>query len=231
MIILFSDIISKAINLFDDPDIRWLYANDPAGCMQFMRPYVLTAKDLFSYPTAIADRLSVYTDGEGKTEEIDGENTDTYVLSTTPTADAVFSYKIGKEFVQGTYDRSTNSVTFPREVTENETCTVTWYYAGAFTGNFSNMFRSDFPVAPIIEKIKNILVYGTLSAWGENEKNRALEIRNLFSDSDLGFYSPASSAKAKVDWHNQMNRDMNTLVVELSWRFMSTPQGGSRFGK
>ena len=229
--ILFTDIINRAINLFDDPDIRWLYINNPAGCAQFMRPYVLTAKDYFTYPTAISDQLSIYTDDNGQTEIIDGEDTDTYVLSTTPVEDSVFSYKINDEFVQGEYLKATNSVVFPREVKTGETCTVTWYYAGAFVGNFNSMFRKDFPIQPIMDKITNILVYGVLSAWGENEKNRALEIRNLFSDSDLGFYSPASSAKAKVDWHNQMNRDMDTLVVELSWRFMATPQGGSRFGK
>lgn len=61
--------------------------------------------------------------------------------------------------------------------------------------------------------------------------NRALEMRNIFSDSDLGFYSPANSARAKTEWHNQINKDMDTLVSELTWRIQGTPRGGSNFGK
>lgn len=61
--------------------------------------------------------------------------------------------------------------------------------------------------------------------------NRALEIRNIFSDADLGFYSPAKSAEAKVAWHERIHKDLNTLISDLNWRIMSTPQGGSRFGK
>ena len=82
-----------------------------------------------------------------------------------------------------------------------------------------------------MEKVTTILAYALLSTWGDKEVGRVLEVRNILTDTDFKMYSPANSARAKVEWRNQMNRDMDTLVSELNWRIMSTPTGGSRFGK
>ena len=142
-----------------------------------------------------------------------------------------FTYKIGNEYVKGEYKPETNSVTFPREIGVDETWTVIWFYAGAFTADFSSCIRKDFPMPVFLDKIINILAYGILSVWGDQEVGRVLEVRNILTDTDFKFYSPANSARAKVEWRNQMNRDMDTLISELNWRIMGTPSGGSRFGK
>ena len=39
--ILFSEIFDRAVNLFDDPDIRRDYVLDPAGFQQEMRPFLI----------------------------------------------------------------------------------------------------------------------------------------------------------------------------------------------
>ena len=108
---------------------------------------------------------------------------------------------------------------------------MTWFYAGAFTADFTSCLRRDFPMPVLIDKIVNILAYGILSVWGDQEVGRVLEVRNILTDNDFKMYSPANSAKAKVEWRNQMNRDMDTLISELNWRIMGTPSGGSKFGK
>lgn len=167
-------------------------------------------------------------------ESDSGDGTDTYVLEQAVANGGVgvgFTYTIGKEKVFGSYNAANNSVTFPRAVSENETWSVSWFYAGAFTADFSKCLRPDFPANAIIDKVISILAYALCSAWGDKEVGRVLDVRNILTDTDFDMYSPANSARAKVEWRNQMNRDMDTLVSELNWRIMSTPRGGSNFGK
>ena len=197
-----------------------------------MLPLLWGGRKLFVSPVSIVDKLSVYDDPSGSFEQFDGSGVATYALSTTPDENAVFTYRIQGEIVSGgSYNPNTNEATFPRVVLATEKCSVDWYYAGAFTADFADCLRSDFPINVIMENIVNILAYGIVCVWDENEMNRALENRNILSDSDFSFYSPANSAKAKVTHHEQVLKEMNALISELNWRIFSTPQGGSRFGK
>ena len=141
--------------------------------------------------------------------------------------------KIPESFCDYTYDEENKKhyVTFYRKLSEGDTWGFAWFYAGAFTSDFSDCLRSDFPMNAIMEKVINILAYATLSAWGDKEVGRVLEVRNILTDTDFKMYSPANSARAKVEWRDQMNKDMDTLISELTWRIMSTPSGGSRFGR
>ena len=202
--ILFSEIFERAVNLFDDPDIRYNYMKNPAGFQQDMRPFLINGLNKFVNPTEITDRLAVYSDPVGKMEIIDGDNTDTYALVSNPVENSAFTFQCEGEFLRGSYDRETNCVVLERPILSTEKLTVVWYYAGAFE---------------------------VLAAWGDNEMNRAIEFRNNLSDADFTFYSPANSARAKTEWHNQIHRDLDTLISELNWTLGSTPRGGSRFGK
>lgn len=229
--ILFSEIFSRAVNLFDDPDIRQNYINNPAGFEMQMRPFLINGLNKFQYPTVITEKLTKYSDAQGKVETRNGDGSKTYTLSSTPEKGAAFSFKIGDEFVQAEYSSEGNKVTFPREIKAEETFSVMWYYAGAFTEDFTGLFGRGIPDDAVMEKVKNILAHGVLSSWSDVEMNRAIEMRNIFSDSDLKFYSPANSAREKTNWHKQINCDMDTLVNDLNWMIGSRPKGGSRFGK
>ena len=232
--ILFSTIFNRAFNLFDDPDITKKYYYDAAGYQHIMLQYLMIAKDKFTTPTAIVDKLHEVDEAVGYNESDNGDGTATYVLDQTVANQGVgvgFTYKIGNELVKGEYDPENNSVTFPRAIQPEETWSVTWFYAGAFTADFSSCLRKDFPMPVLMDKIVNILAYGILSVWGDQEVGRVLEVRNILTDNDFKMYSPANSARAKVEWRNQMNRDMDTLISELNWRIMGTPSGGSKFGK
>ena len=232
--ILFYDIFQRAFNLFDDPDISKKYYNDQAGFQSDMLDFLINGKNKFTSPAAITDKLLQMDSAVGYMESDSGNGTATYVLEQPVHNGGVgvgFTYSIGKEKVWGQYNAEDNSVTFPRAVSVGETWSVSWFYGGAFTADFSDCFSSDIPIAPIMEKIINILAYALCSAWGDKEVGRVLEVRNILTDTDFRMYSPANSARAKVEWRNQMNKDMDTLVSEVTWRIMSTPRGGSNFGK
>lgn len=228
----FSEIFESAVHLFDDPDIRQMYVTDPVGFQQSMRPYLLKGKEEFTHPIVVADKLAAYSDPQGSLEEFDGDGTAVYSLSTTPVEGSAFTFRVNGFPVAASYNRDTNSVTFPEAVPEGDTASVAWYYAGAFTSDFSDLgFRGDYNVAGILSKVWNILATSVAVAWALNEMNRALEIRNILSDADLSFYSPANSAQAKTQWHAAVQREMDSLEAQLNWRIYATPPGGSRFGK
>lgn len=232
--ILFSTIFEKSFNLFDDPDIIKKYYYDKAGYQRLMLQYLLIARDKITSPTAIVDLLHEIAEPVGCVESDNGNGTNTYVLSQAVANEGVgvgFTYRINNELVIGEYIAETNSVVFPREISTTETWSVAWFYAGGFTADFSSCVRRDFPMPVLLDKLTTILAYGILSVWGDQEVGRVLEVRNILTDTDFKMYSPANSARAKVEWRNQMNKDMDTLISELNWRIMGTPLGGSRFGK
>jgi len=230
---LFSEIFDNAVFLFDDPDIRESYVYDPVGFQQTMRPFLLKGKDEFTHPIVIADKLARYSQPQGSLEEFEGDGGTTYNLSTHPVENSVFTCRINGKPVAGvTYDPDANSVTFPENIPAETQVSVAWYFAGAFTEDFDDWgFRGDYDIAGLNAKIWNILATSVAVAWSLNEMNRALEIRNILSDGDLSFYSPANSAQAKMEWHKAVQREMDSLESQLGWRIYATPPGGSRFGK
>jgi len=229
--ILFNDIFRRAVDLFDDPDIRKKYFLDPVGFQKTMRPFLINGKNRFTEPTIVVDKLSIYSDAQGKSEQFEAESgVTTYALETHPVANSIFVYKINGAYAQGTYDSTNNSVTFITEIPTGATCEVIWYFAGAFTEDITADLNTVYNKQNTEEKIINILAHGILSAWSDQEMNRALEMRNILSDADMSFYSPANSTRSKIEWHKQVNRDMDTLIAELNWRIFASPRG-SRFGK
>lgn len=232
--IYFYDIFEICIALFDDPDLSREYYENKALFQADMRDFLMVGRKKFNRPTAICDKLTEMDDPEGYSESDNGDGGSKYVL-TKPVANSGekvgFTFAINGEPVNAEYDSTDNSVTFERQVEANETWAVSWFYAGAFTADFSTCFRSDYNMDAIMDEIKTILAYATVSAWGDKEVGRVLEVRNILTDHDFKMYSPANSARAKTEWRNQMNRDMDTLASSLGWSILSTPKGGSRFGK
>lgn len=256
MAILFSEIFDRAVYLFDDPDIRQEYADDPVTFQMDMRPLLINGAQQFTHPIVIADMLCDYSDDEGASESYDyvsadvtdgsapisySSSTGTYTFrlgtdsANTPVSGAVFSVRVnGNLATDVRYDEATNAVLFSYDsgMSDGDNVVVYWYYAGAFTDDFSNIgFRGDYNVKGIVTKIINILATSVAVEWSFNEMNRALEIRNILSNSDMQFYSPANSAQAKVEWHKAVQREMDSLETQLNWRIHATPVGGSNFGK
>lgn len=232
--IYFYDIFEICIALFDDPDLSREYYENKALFQADMRDFLMVGRKKFNRPTAICDRLTEMDDPAGCAESENGDGGRKYILQNTVANSGEkvgFTFAINGEPVNAEYDSTDNSVTFEREVKADETWAVSWFYAGAFTADFSTCFRSDYNMNAIMDEIKTILAYATVSAWGDKEVGRVLEVRNILTDHDFKMYSPANSARAKTEWRNQMNRDMDTLASSLGWSILSTPKGGSRFGK
>lgn len=229
--ILFTEVFKRAVNLFDDPDIRQNYYLDPVSFQKQMLPFLLNGKDTITSPTILADELVSVSDPQGFQEEFEGTGEKTYHLSTEPIDGSAFSYKINGKSTSGLYNKETNEVTFSQAVKEGDKCTVTWFYAGAFTSEFNVGLRGDFPREVFLERLKEILAHKTLETWAEQEMNRALEFRNILSDADMTFYSPANSLKEKRNWYKNLQAETDTLLSELNWRIFATPNGGSNFGK
>lgn len=232
--IYFYDIFEICIALFDDPDLSREYYENKALFQADMRDFLMVGRKKFNRPTAICDKLTEMDDPEGYSESDNGNGGSKYVLTKTVANSGEkvgFTFAINGEPVNAEYDSTDNSVTFERDVKTDETWAVSWFYAGAFTADFSTCFRSDYNMDAIMDEIKTILAYATVSAWGDKEVGRVLEVRNILTDHDFKMYSPANSARAKTEWRNQMNRDMDTLASSLGWSILSTPKGGSRFGK
>ena len=232
--IYFYDIFEICIALFDDPDLSREYYENQALYQADMREFLMVGRKKFNRPTAICNKLTEMQDAKGISESGDGEDRDTYELSEAvpyPADKVGFTYAINGQPVHATYNAEDHTVTFERPVAVGETWAVSWFYAGAFTADFSTCFRSDFNMDAIMDEIKTILAYATVSAWGDKEVGRVIEVRNILTDHDFQMYSPANSARAKTEWRNQMNRDMDTLASSLGWSILSTPRGGSRFGK
>lgn len=229
--ILFSEIFERAIRMFDDPDIRHNYVYNKSAFARQMRDYLINGMRLFDSPTSIVYKLTQQSAPSGGREVITGEHGSEFVLEGHPDPNSYFSYKINKEYVRGTYNSTTNTVTLPVEVREDDTVVIDWYFAGAYTADFSSCLRSDFPIDHFMDKIKAVLAKGIVCMWDEEEMNRALENRNILSDTDFKFHSPANSVNAKIDHHKQLLREMDTLLSELNWIILGTPRGGSNFGK
>lgn len=165
--IYFYDIFERAFNLFDDPDISRKYYEDQAGFQSDMRDFLIIGKDKFTNPTAITDKLIICEDAVGYSESDSGNGSDTYALeqSVPHDGDKVgFTYLIDGQIVQAQYNKEDNTVTFERAVQSSETWEVRWFYAGAYSADFSNCLRSDFPMDAIMVKVETILAYALCSA-------------------------------------------------------------------
>ncbi len=57
--------------------------------------------------------------------------------------------------------------------------------------------------------------------WAQNERDFALDIRNLLTDTDFRIYSPANSIEAKVKWVKRLDNEFRTMQNKLAWDLVS----------
>ena len=252
--ITFQEIFERAVRLFDDPDIRHAYIYDKVSFEKRMGEYLRNGMHLLSSPSSIVDLLSVQSDGQGGSESIVAEEGDMgervvedgvfigtlFRLSAgfSPVSGSAFTVRYnGKATADFRVDVDANTLLLLAKATGSEgvkigdTIVVEWYFAGAFTADFSLSLRNGVPVGPTLDRIKLALAKTILCMWDEEEMNRALENRNILSDSDFTFHSPASSVNAKIRHHDQVLRELDSIMSSLNWRILSTPRGGSNFGQ
>lgn len=230
--ILFSEIYEKAVNLFDDPDIRKAYVCNKIKFYRKMYAYFQNGMRLFTHPMAIAFELQRQTPPVGEMEIFEGTGDKRYVLSTTPIDGSEIEMKIAGERDDGAfYNSDDNSVTFSKDVAEGTECSVEWYFPGEFETDFSTAQTSAASKELIQSYAKDILARALVLSWAEKEKNFVLDIRNLLTDTDFKIYSPANSVLAKVNWVKDLRFQFDSLQTQLGWMmFGQVRNGGQRYG-
>ena len=228
--LLFKDIYNKAINLFDDPIIERAYMEDTVEWEQLMYPYLENGVNLFINPTRISYLLVDQTPPQGKFELFDGNGGSIYPLSTTPMTNSDFSFRIdGVPDLLATYDQTSNSVTFTKDIPVGSKCSVEWYFAGQFNTDFASAASATVPAAVIAYRTKEILSRALVLNWATDEQNFLLDIKNVLTDTDFKVYSPANSVRAKVEWKKSIEYEFNTLTNNLAWELFSRKQHGGNY--
>lgn len=220
--ILFKEIYNKAINLFNDPDIQSAYVHDTVRWEKIMYTYLQNGINLFTNPTKISFLLLDQDPPEGVLEVFDGADTATYTVTATPPEGCDMSFIIGDEYDrEAVYNATNHTVTFSQPVTTGTKCSVEFYYAGAFLTDFSSA-ATNVTSADIIQyRVTEILARALVLVWAQNERDFALDIRNLLTDTDFKIYSPANSIEAKVKWVKRLDNEFRTMQNKLAWDLVS----------
>lgn len=227
MSILFSDIYEKAIALFDDPKITIAYETNKIQFAKLMYTYLQNAIALFTNPASIGMRLSSYNPPKGIQEIFEGDGTNkTFTLDPdfVLTDNSLYSYIQNGEYVQGELNAENRTVTFPDVLPVGEQYAFEQYYIGEFTGNFTGLnSRTANGDALILGEIKDILARLLIKAWGEEERNLLLDIRNLMQDTDFKIMGNDRILRAKNAWIDQLDSEVLQLQNKLAWniRFMN----------
>lgn len=229
--ILFSDVYRKAIALFDDPRITTAYETNPLQFDKIMYTYLQNAISMFNNPLSVSLRLSQYKEPKGTMQifEGDGKN-NSFELDPEfiVLENSVYNYIEGDIMVQGTIDKDTNTVTFPDVLAEGKQYAVEQYYVGEFTDDFTGLTAKNVQgTTLVVGYVKDILARLLVKAWGEEERNMLLDIRNLMQDSEFKIMSNDRILKAKNEWIDQLDSEIYNYQNRLAWqiRFM----GGSKF--
>jgi len=217
---LFSDIYTKSIALFDDPKITVAYNTNKIQFYKLMYTYMQNAVMLFSNPTWIAEKLSNFTEAQGQMETFAGDgvhNQFTVTMQDIP-ANSIYQFVEGSIIVDGIYDPITNKVTFPDVLPIGQEYAFEYYFPGSLDDEmFNNSPNSNKGDTLIIHIVKDILARLLVKAWAESERNFLLDIRNIMQDADFKITGNDRILSAKNAWVDRLDTEVLQLQNKLSW--------------
>lgn len=229
----FSEIYRKAIALFDDPKISKAYETSQVQFNKLMYTFLQNAISMFNNPLSISIRQAEHTEPKGTLEtfEADGES-NTFSLSGEFELmdNSVYDFVEGDLRVQGTINKETKTVTFPDVLPKGQQYAFEQYYVGEFTGSFTGYSPGSGTDEAVNGYIKDILARLLVKAWGEEERNWLLDIRNIMQDSDFKIMSNDKILRSKNEWIDQLDAEIYNYQNRLAWqiRFMN---GSQRLGR
>ena len=224
--ILFSDIYTKAIALFDDPKITVAYNTNMVQFEKIMYTYLQNAIMMFNNPLSITIRLSNFNPPRGQmcVIEADGINNTFPLEEDFEIIDnSVYTYIEGDITVKGELDKENKIVIFPDVLPQGQQYAVEQYYPGEFLDDFvdfnRNTNRGDLMVK---QQIQDILARLLVKSWAEEERNMLLDIRNIMQDSDFKLTSNDRTLNSKNAWVDQLDSEILQYQNRLAWmiRFM-----------
>lgn len=226
MSILFSDIYEKAIALFDDPKITIAYQTNIIQFNKIMYTYLQNAIAMFHNPASIALRLASYNQPSGVMQvwESDGINS-TFSLddSFELLENSQYMFIEGELTVQGVLDKENRTVSFPDIMPEGKEYAFEQYYVGEFLDAFTD-FNKKVPNSNMMVQntIKDILARLLVRAWGEEERNLLLDIRNILQDTDFKLTPNNRILDSKNAWIDQLDAEVFQLQNRLAWTIRFT---------
>lgn len=228
--ILFSDIYTKAIALFDDPKITVAYKTNIIQFDKLMYTFLQNAISTFNNPAEIGVRLSNYKEPVGVMEVFEGNGTEkTFTLDVNFEIldNSQYNYIEGNLSCKGILDVENRTVTFPDVLPYGQQYAFEQYYVGEFLDGFSLVSLKNIDAtASIVNQVKDILARNLVKAWAESDRNMLLDINNIMQSSDFKIAGNDRILKAKTEWVKQLEDEINQYQNKLAWniRFF----GGSR---
>ena len=228
MSILFSDIYTKAIALFDDPKITRAYATNKIQFHKIMYTYLQNAIAMFTNPSSIGMRLSAYNEPVGTMEVFEGDGkTNVFRIDENFELmdNSIYAFIENNTMVTGHLSKENRTVEFPDVLPKGQQYAFEQYYVGEFLDNFGGLNRNTGAGnALIIGQIKDILARLLVKAWAEEERNLLLDIRNIMQDSDFKLNGNDRVLNSKNKWVDSLDTEILQFQNKLAWniRFMSS---------
>ena len=234
--ILFKDVYTKSIALFDDPKITVAYETNIVQFEKIMYTYLQNAIGLFHNPAVIGMKLASYNSPVGKMETYgaDGENREfdidpqlISIYSNTNYSNGTIDYVFieNNKYVKGNVDIINNKVIFPDVLPEGQEYALEVYYCGEFLNNFDNLNSLTTVGDGLVSvRVRDILARLLVRSWAEEERNMVLDIRNLMTDTDFKLMSNDKILTSKNNWIDQLDNEIFQMQNRLAWtvRFTNT---------
>ena len=209
MAILFRDIYSKAIALFDEPKITIAYKSNKIQFSKLMYPFLRDSFALLTNPQQIAQELvSEVIPPIGQMEIFEGDGTkQIFETNLNPPEDALLEFKIDGVVVSGEYNRESKTVDFGEVVGVNKICSFEYYSEGQFNTdlNVTNNIKTN---KSIKAQTEDILCRLLVKAWAESKRNFALDIQNILTDTDFKLHPASAVLRSKNEWVNQLDTEI-----------------------
>lgn len=234
--ILFKDIYTKAIALFDDPKVTVAYKTNMVQFEKIMYTYLQNAIGLFHNPASIGMRLANYTEPYGMLETFEGDGeTNSFVIDDSIIVDANKEYDYvfteNNTFVKGSFDKDSRTVTFPDVLPEGQEYSFELYYCGEFNDNFDSYHETTkVSDGMVTVQIKDILARLVAKAWAESERGVLLDIRGILQDTDFKLTDSSKLLTAKNAWIDQLDTETFQMQNRLAWSIRFT-QSTTRLGR
>lgn len=233
--ILFKDVYSKAVSLFEDPKITAAYKSNTVQFEKIMYTYLQNAIGMFHNPASIGMALANYNIPIGKMESFEADgNTKEFTLDNEMIIEGKeelnpkgFNYVFieNDRIVQGEYivdetGDTAGKVVFPDILPEGQQYAFEIYYSGEFTNNFGGTRYNKNTTnanSMIVNTIKDILARLLVRSWAEDERNMVLDIRNIMQDTDFKLMSNDKILNAKNKWIDQLDDEVFQMQNRLAW--------------
>ena len=137
----FLNIYGSAIAEIDDPDLTYVFNQNPTSPIQFYKilyQFLNNAWPLYNNPMTELAKLTPQNPPVGALETFTGGSSN-YLLSTTPVDNSYFEYKISGSVTSGSYNSTSGCVTFDTGIPVEETGSVEWYFPGEFIATLSQL--------------------------------------------------------------------------------------------